>query len=51
LEQRLAQPALAPTDIASGGRQLKAVTEGTAWLEGQWLDLWGQLQALEQEAQ
>jgi ATP-binding cassette subfamily F protein 3 len=48
LEQRLAQPALAPADIASGGRQLKTVTEETARLEDQWLDLSGQIEAMEQ---
>ena len=48
LEQRLAQPDIAPADIADAGRQLKAVGEEIARLEDQWLDLSGQLEAMEQ---
>jgi len=49
LEQRLAQPALTPADIAGAGKQLKTTGEEIARLEEEWLDLSGQIEAMEQE--
>ncbi|MDR0479844.1 MAG: ABC transporter, partial [Burkholderiaceae bacterium] len=48
LEQRLTQPNLAPADIASAGKQLKAAGEEITRLEDEWLDLSGQIEAMEQ---
>ncbi|WP_027995098.1 ABC-F family ATP-binding cassette domain-containing protein [Simplicispira psychrophila] len=44
LQERLAQ-ALAPADIADGGRRLKAISDETATLEERWLELTGQIEA------
>ena len=49
LEQRLAAP-LPPAEIAEAGRRLKAVTGELAALEDEWLDLSGQIEAIEQTA-
>jgi len=46
LEQRLAAP-LPPAEIAEAGRRLKAVTGELAALEDEWLDLSGQIEAIE----
>jgi ATP-binding cassette subfamily F protein 3 len=46
LEQRLATP-LAPADIAEAGRRLKAASDEIATLEERWLELSGELEALQ----
>ncbi|MBY0410746.1 MAG: ABC transporter, partial [Burkholderiaceae bacterium] len=45
LEHKLAQP-LAPSDIAEGGRRLKAAADETAHLEERWLEVSGALEEL-----
>jgi ATP-binding cassette, subfamily F, member 3 len=49
LEQKLAAP-LAPPDIAEAGRRLKAVNDELQALEERWLELSGQIEALETAA-
>ena len=49
LEQRLSQP-LPPAEIAEGGRRLKACGDETDTLEERWLEISGEIEALEQSA-
>jgi ATP-binding cassette, subfamily F, member 3 len=46
LEERLTQP-LAPAEIAEAGRQLKATKDELEALEERWLELSGEIEAIE----
>ncbi|QIL80075.1 ATP-binding cassette domain-containing protein [Diaphorobacter sp. HDW4A] len=49
LEEKLATPGLSGGDIADAGKQLKTVNDSIEQLEERWLELSGQIEAIQQE--